>query len=72
MNVSRRKFRLIILVNCNSSSSPVCSSRVSEFAKISGEVGEERNVKCQLLSVAQRDCGGVLLCGEMDTQCISA
>ena len=30
----------------------VCSSGVWEFAKISGEVGEERNVKCQLLSVA--------------------
>ena len=37
-----------------SSSPPVCSSRVSEFAKISGEVGEERNVKCQLLTVASR------------------
>ena len=30
---------------------------VSEFAKISEEFGEERNVKCQLLSVG----GGVLL-----------
>ena len=62
MNVSRRKFRLIILVNCNSSSSPVCSSRVSEFAKISGEVGEERNVKCQLLSVALRRGTVVVYC----------
>ena len=33
--------------------SALCCSGVWEFAKISGEVGEERNVKCQLLSVAE-------------------
>ena len=34
----------------------VCSTEVSEFAKISAGrgVGEERNVKCQLLTVASR------------------